>query len=138
MIEIMRKLENKSLIVSYYSNDHHNYIFGIHVVLLAFLKTRYQHELKEKHRKLISAYKKSCDEDFSRLINDNYIFQYIGYHLKQAECLKDFMIYFDLKFIGAKIKAVGIGDVLKDFNLYRKEIEVKCYFHFVLYKISHS
>lgn len=122
--EIMRQLENKSLIVSYYSNDQHNYIFGIHVVLLAYLKNRYKNELKDKHVRLISAYKKSCNDDFSRLNDDNYIYQYIGYHLKRADSIKDFKIYFDLKFIGAKIKATGIGDILKDFNIYRKEIEV--------------
>ncbi|KAI4458299.1 apoptotic protease-activating factor 1 [Holotrichia oblita] len=121
--DIMQQLENKSLIVSYYSNDQHNYIFGIHVVLLAYLKNRYKNELKEKHVRLISAYKKSCNDDFSRLNDDNYIYQYIGYHLKRADSIKDFKIYFDLKFIGAKIKTTGIGDILKDFNIYRKEIE---------------
>lgn len=122
--DIMRQLENKSLIVSYYSNDQHNYIFGIHVVLLTYLKNKYRNELKEKHQRLINAYKKSCNGDLSRLTNDNYIYQYVGYHLKHSDSVKDFKIYFDLKFIGAKIKATGIGDILKDFKIYSKEIQV--------------
>lgn len=120
----MTQLENKSLIVSYYSNDQHNYVFGIHVVLLTYLKNKYKDELKNKHTRLILAYKGSCNNDFSRLIDDNYIYQYIGYHLRAAGFRNDFKIYFDLKFIGAKIKATGIGDILKDFSIYRNDIQV--------------
>ena len=120
--EIMTQLENKSLTVSYYSNYHNTYIYGIHVVLLRYLKQSKSIDRSARHRKLIKAYESLCNSDYSKLPQDNYIFQYIGYHLQGAGYSDKFNIYYNLKFIEAKIKATGIGDLLKDYKIYEKEI----------------
>lgn len=121
---IMHELENKSLVVSYYNQDKQTYIYGVHDLLLARLKRLLSpEEIENRHNKLISAYKRICNGDYANLPNDNYIYQYIGYHLQQAKLYGEFAnIYFDLNFIGAKIKATGIADLLKDFEVYEKYI----------------
>ncbi|KAK4883286.1 hypothetical protein RN001_006605 [Aquatica leii] len=119
----MTELQNKSLIVSYYNYELKTFVYGVHDLFLAYLKEKLGIAgLVAQHQKLISAYKRVSNNNFANLLNDNYIFQYIGYHLKQAQCYDDFSIYFNLKFIGAKIKAIGTADLLRDFQLYKTEI----------------
>lgn len=129
--DTMHELENKSLIVSYYNQDRQTYIYGIHDLLLTYLKTNLSaQEIEKCHNKLIGAYKRKCDGDFSQLPNDNYIYQYIGYHLKQARLFSEFsIIYFDLNFIGSKIKATGIADLIRDFEVYE---------HYITHDVSTS
>lgn len=124
--DIMQELENKSLIVSYYNQDRKLYIYGVHDILLAYLRKHLpQEEQRKRHRKLISAYKRICSNNYAQLPNDNYIYQYIGYHLSEARLLDEFSIYFDLNFIGAKIKATGIADLIRDFEVYEDHITKK-------------
>lgn len=119
----MTLLQNKSLIVSYYNQELKTYVYGIHDLFLAYLKEELgAAKLVQQHQNLISAYKHITNNNFANLPNDNYIFQYIGYHLKEAHLFDEFSIYFDLNFIGAKIKAIGTADLLRDFHLYRHHI----------------
>ncbi|KAF5270299.1 hypothetical protein FQA39_LY08410 [Lamprigera yunnana] len=119
----MTELQNKSLIVSYYNRELQTFVFGIHDLFLAYLKQKLGYSgIVAQHQKLIAAYKRVSNNNFANLPNDNYIFQYIGYHLKEAQCLEEFSIYFNLKFIGAKIKAIGAADLLRDFQIYKTYI----------------
>ncbi|KAF5308658.1 hypothetical protein FQR65_LT06119 [Abscondita terminalis] len=119
----MTELINKSLIVSYYNHELKTFVYGVHDLFLAYLKEKLGYTgLVDQHKKLISAYKRVSNNNFSNLPNDNYIFQYIGYHMKEAQCFDDFSIYLNLKFIGAKLKAIGTADLLRDFQLYRTYI----------------
>lgn len=121
--DLMQELENKSLIVSYYNQDRQMYIYGIHDILLAYLKKNLDSvKQRERHCKLISAYKRTCSNNYAQLPNDNYIYQYIGYHLSEAKLDDEFVVYFDLNFIGAKIKATGIADLIRDFEVYEDYI----------------
>lgn len=55
--------------------------------------------------------------------DDNYIFLYLGYHLKEAEYYEEFpKLYLDLKFIESKIMAHGPADVLYDLKKYKNYI----------------
>lgn len=78
------------------------------------------------HRKLIERYRDNCKGDFVQLPrNDNYIFLYFGYHLKNADLLEEFpKWFFNLKFLEAKISVTGPADLLTDFKKYRKYIVV--------------
>lgn len=121
---IMLELEKKSLVVSYYNSNLDKYIYGIHHLLLINLQNTLEAGDKIlRHKKIVNQYRRIADGDFANLPNDNYIFQYIGYHLHEAQMYSEFSeIYFDLNFIGAKIKATGIADLLRDFEVYVKYI----------------
>lgn len=121
---IMLELEKRSLVVSYYNSNLDKYIYGIHHLLLIYLqKTLTDKDKIFRHKKLINEYKRISNGNFANLPNDNYIFQYIGYHLHEAQMYNEYSnIYFDLNFIGAKIKATGIADLLRDFEVYEKYI----------------
>lgn len=121
---IMFELEKRSLVVSYYNRNLDKYIYGIHHLLLTYLqKTLKPDEKISRHKKIINEYRRISNGNFANLPNDNYIFQYIGYHLYEAQMFNEFStMYFDLNFIGAKIKATGIADLLRDFELYAKYI----------------
>lgn len=86
------------------------------------------------HRKLIESYRTYCGGNFTKLPkNDNYIFLYFGYHLKNADLLEEFPLWFlNLKFLESKICANGPADLLADFSKYRKYIIVKVKFQ-ILY-----
>lgn len=121
---IMLELETRSLVVSYYNSNLDKYIYGIHHLLLIYLqRTLEPNDQISRHKKIINEYKRISNGNFANLPNDNYIFQYIGYHLYEAQMFNEFSkIYFDLNFIGAKIKATGIADLLRDFEVYVKHI----------------
>uniref|UniRef100_A0A1Y1N3Z0 CARD domain-containing protein n=1 Tax=Photinus pyralis TaxID=7054 RepID=A0A1Y1N3Z0_PHOPY len=121
--EKMQELQNKSLIVSYYNQELKTYVYGVHDLFLAYLKEKLSADaLVAQHKQLISSYKRVSNDNFANLPNDNYIYQYLGYHLKHAQCYNEFSVYFDLKFIGAKIKAIGTADLLRDYQLYKNYI----------------
>lgn len=122
--DIVTELKNKSLIVYAYNKDLQCYVYGIHDLLLAHLKAMISKaETVELHRSLITNYLKVAHGSFANLPNDNYIFTYIGHHLLAAELWNDFpKVYFDLNFIGAKIKTTGIADLVGDFKRYKKYI----------------
>ncbi|KAJ8976662.1 hypothetical protein NQ317_004680 [Molorchus minor] len=72
------------------------------------------------------AQKSITNENYALLPNDNYTLQYIGYHIFNAEAMHKFDIYFDLKFLEAKIRAVGKEDenILKEkLDQYREFIK---------------
>lgn len=118
VINKMNKFAEKSLIVPFYHNDLKTYIYGIHDIHLNYLKDVTKERTVSLHKKLISGYDRISDGNYALLPNDNYTLQFIGYHLYQAEAFQKFDIYFDLKFLEAKIKAVGKEDVLKDMIKY--------------------
>lgn len=117
--DIMQEFQHKSLAVYYYNQGMGKYIYGIHDLCLAVLKHRMsKKDIIARHKKLVMSYLEACSGNFSQLPDDNYIFLYIGHHLLEANMLDMFEIYFDLLFIEAKIKAAGVADVLRDFELY--------------------
>lgn len=126
--QIMVKLENKSLIVSFYNKDLKTYIYSIHSLVRTYLVEKTKVDIKYYHEKLIS----QCDENITKSEPDdpiaNYIFGYYGYHAKNAQLYDKFEKYFDLKFIENKIKRVGSADLLTDFEIYRDFITKKVLF----------
>ncbi|XP_018564159.1 apoptotic protease-activating factor 1 isoform X2 [Anoplophora glabripennis] len=118
VINIMNKFAEKSLVVPFYHNDLRTYIYGIHDIYLNYLKDVTKERTVSLHKKLISGYDKVTQGNYAALPNDNYTLQFIGYHLYHAEAFQKFDIYFNLKFLEAKIKAVGKEDVLKDMIKY--------------------
>lgn len=79
------------------------------------------------HIKLIERYRIYCNGNFAELPkNDNYIFLYFGYHLKNADMLEEFPRWFlNLKFLESKICVAGPADLLTDLRKYRKYIVVR-------------
>lgn len=80
----------------------------------------------------------NCCGNFAQLpINDNYIFLYFGYHLKNADMLEEFPRWFlNLKFLEAKIYVTGPADLLMDLKKYRKYIAIDVR-HLILNYIVH-
>lgn len=122
--ELVIELQNKSLLVCAYNSELNTYVYGIHDILLSYLKQILsEDELVKYHKELVNNYLKVSNDDFAKLPNDNYIFTYIGYHLVEAKKYDVFPhLYFNLNFIGAKIKSVGIAGLVGDFVRYRKHI----------------
>ncbi|XP_069696583.1 apoptotic protease-activating factor 1-like isoform X2 [Periplaneta americana] len=122
--DIMSEFIKKSLAVSKWNELLNSYVYGIHDLLLHYLKNQLEKEKKkELHRKLLNCYKSVSGSSFSNLPNDNYIYSYIGYHLYEAELWSMFpKLYLDLEFIGSKLKVTGPGDLLVDYKKYSKYI----------------
>lgn len=116
---IMNKFAEKSLIVPFYHNDLQTNIYGIHDIHLNYLKNVTNAKEVHLHRKLISGYDRITGGNYTNLPDDNYSFQFIGYHLFHAEDFEKFHIYFDLKFLECKLRAVGKEDVLRDMQKYQ-------------------
>jgi len=85
------------------------------------------------HKKCIDRYRDYCKGNFANLPkNDNYIFLYFGYHLKNADMLEEFPQWFlNLRFIESKICVTGPADLLADLKKYKIYIVVQVNF---LYK----
>ncbi|XP_065170735.1 apoptotic protease-activating factor 1 isoform X2 [Atheta coriaria] len=120
--KVMKNLCNMSFAVSGYNEQHDTDVYGVNHNYLNYLRMHYERSsLKLLHANLIQAYKDKYTH-YHKFVNDNYIYQYIGYHLQEAGLLDDFKIYRDLKFIEAKIRAAGIRDMLLDFEIYFDQI----------------
>lgn len=89
------------------------------------------------HKKCIDRYRNYCKGNFANLPkNDNYIFLYFGYHLKNADMLEEFPQWFlNLKFIESKICVTGPADLLADLKKYKMYIVVQVKF---LYKYTNN
>ncbi|KAG5884486.1 hypothetical protein JTB14_001281 [Gonioctena quinquepunctata] len=122
---IMNKFAEKSLIVLFYHKDFKTYIYGIHDIHLNYLKDITKNRSVQLHRKLLSGYDRLTDKNYANLPNDNYTLQFIGYHLYHGEVFDKFDIYLDLRFLGAKVQAVGKEDVLRDLHKYEVSITRK-------------
>ncbi|XP_029154798.1 uncharacterized protein LOC114927905 isoform X2 [Nylanderia fulva] len=122
--ELMLDLCHKSLVAKKWNKDLNSYIYGIHDLLLCHLKRKLtQDELIEMHKALIEKYRENCDNDFSKLPDDNYIYSYIGHHLEEAKLFEEIpKIYLDFNFIQAKIMHSGLRDLLLDLKKYKKYI----------------
>jgi len=120
----MLDLCHKSLAAKKWNKDLKTYIYGVHDLLLCHLrKKRTQDELIQMHRSIITKYRKYCNNDFSKLPDDNYIYSYIGYHLEQAKLFGEFPnLYFNFDFIQSKLIYAGLNDLLLDLKKYRKYI----------------
>lgn len=114
----------KSLAAKKWNKDLETYIYGVHDLLLCHLrKKRTPDELIQMHKSIIKRYGKYCNNDFSKLPDDNYIYSYIGYHLEQAKLFEEFPhLYLNFDFIQAKIIHAGLNDLLIDLKKYRKYI----------------
>lgn len=122
--ELMLDLCHKSLAAKKYNKDLGSYIYGVHDLLLCHLRKKLTpDELTKMHSSVIEKYRKCCDNNFSKLPDDNYIYSYIGYHLEQSRNFSQFsQLYFDFDFIQAKIMHVGLSDLLLDLKKYREYI----------------
>ncbi|XP_067209405.1 apoptotic protease-activating factor 1 isoform X2 [Linepithema humile] len=122
--ELMLDLCHKSLAAKKWNKDLRSYIYGVHDLLLCHLRKKLTpDELTKMHRSIVEKYRKCCDNNFSKLPDDNYIYSYIGYHLEQSKYFSQFpQLYFDFDFIQAKIMHVGLSDLLLDLKKYREYI----------------
>jgi len=122
--ELMLDLCHKSLAARIWNNDLKTYIYGVHDLLLTHLrKKRTDDELVQMHKSVIEKYRQYCNNDFSKLPDDNYIYLYIGYHLEQAKLFEEFPhLYLNFDFIQAKLTHAGLNDLLLDLRKYRKYI----------------
>lgn len=122
--DIITELRNKSLLVSEYNQDLYCYVYGIHDLLLAHLKVLVsKEELKLMHRQLITNYLYVSDGSYAKLPNDNYIYTYIGHHLREADMTTEFPnLYLNLEFLAAKARAAGCADLIGDLTRYEKYI----------------
>ncbi|XP_060523741.1 uncharacterized protein LOC132700438 isoform X2 [Cylas formicarius] len=118
----MNKFAEKSLVVPFYHYDLQRFIYGVHDIYLNYLKEEAKDKLTDIHRRLILGYDKLTNGNYAFLPNDNYSLHFIGYHLYHAKHYDRFNIYFDLKFIEAKLKTVGKEDLLRDMEKYEKFI----------------
>ncbi|XP_071562800.1 uncharacterized protein [Temnothorax nylanderi] len=122
--ELMLDLCHKSLAAKKWNNDLKTYIYGVHDLLLYHLrKKQTPDELTQMHKSIIEKYRTYCNNDFSKLPDDNYIYSYIGYHLEQAKLFEEFQpLYLNFDFIQAKLIHAGLNDILLDLRKYRKYI----------------
>jgi len=122
--ERIAMLISKSLIAQHVEEQSYTVLYGIHDLLLDYLKSELSPEYQKlAHRKLIDAYLNNCQMDYGALPNDNYIFWFLGYHLYKAEYTHLFSeIYLNLDFISAKLRATGPSDLLNDFRKYEDYI----------------
>lgn len=125
--QIMTQLEKKALVMSFFNSDLKIYVYMIHNLFLVKLRHMLSREREiTLHRKLIERCETVVSNwDLEEMEADDYVLQYFGYHLQKAGMLDKFSVYFNLKFIAAKIKVVGCADLLRDFQLYRSYI-TKC------------
>ena len=124
MEERISLLVSKSLIAQHVQEQSYAVLYGIHDLLLDYLKSQITpEEQRLVHRKLIDAYIDKCQNNFGALPNDNYIFWFLGYHLYKAEYTQLFQqIYLNLQFVSAKLRATGPSDLLNDFRKYEDYI----------------
>lgn len=122
--ELMVDLCHKSLVAKKWNKDLKSYIYGVHDLLLCHLRTKLTpDELTQMHKSVIEKYRGHCNNDFSKLPDDNYIYSYIGHHLEEAKLFEEFpKLYLDFSFIQAKIMHSGLTDLLLDLKKYRRYI----------------
>ncbi|XP_029674820.1 uncharacterized protein LOC115242566 isoform X2 [Formica exsecta] len=122
--ELMLDLCHKSLVAKKWNKDLKSYIYGVHDLLLCHLRTKLtQDELIQMHKSVIEKYREHCNNDFSKLPDDNYIYSYIGHHLEEAKLFEEFpKLYLDFSFIQAKIMHSGLTDLLLDLQKYKDYI----------------
>ncbi|GLG98574.1 Transcription initiation factor TFIID subunit 5 [Gryllus bimaculatus] len=122
--DIMAYFTKKSLAVCKWNEQFCSSVYGIHDLLLDYLKDQLScEEYRELHRKLLRRYHKKCSGQYATLPNDNYIYSYIGYHMYHAGEWQLFeTIFLDLKFIQSKLRATGPADVIGDFRKYENQI----------------
>lgn len=121
--EILLKLCHKSLAVKQWNEGLKCYVYGIHDLLLSHLRSGFdKSQLQAMHKNFVEKYIGYCNNDFSRLPNDNYSYSYIGHHLERADMIDRFDVFLDLKFIESKISKAGISDLLIDLEKYKNYI----------------
>lgn len=115
---IMNEFANRSLIVRFY-NESDTYIYGIHPIVVKYLReTCTDDEQIQFHQQLIHGYEIYTNNNLANLPNDNYILQFIAYHLCESGLYNKLKIYFDFTFLERKIKAAGPRDTLHDLKTY--------------------
>lgn len=126
MEERISLLVANSLVAQHFQEHSSNCIvlYGIHDLLLDYLKSHMSaEEQRNAHRKLVDSYFADCKDNFGELPDDNYIFWFLGYHLYKAEYTEFFpLVYLNLSFVSAKLRATGPSDLLNDFRKYKDYI----------------
>lgn len=122
--EIVGNLCNKALVRAAYNHELQCYVCGIHTMLQGYLLDELDKKTqRDMHRQLVQRYELTADGNYAALPNDNYIYTYIGYHLRKAELPEEFpRLYFNLHFLAAKARAAGVADLLLDLSRYKKDI----------------
>ncbi|XP_015189029.1 PREDICTED: apoptotic protease-activating factor 1 isoform X2 [Polistes dominula] len=122
--EMMLVLCHKSLAAMRWNANLDCYIYGVHDLLLCHLRRKLgTNKLTQMHKSFIESYRKYCNNDFSKLPNDNYSYSYIGHHLELAKMYDEFpRLYLNFNFLEAKLNHTGLCDLLIDFNKYKKYI----------------
>ena len=78
----------------------------------------------EMHAELVTKYLDKYGTDLSRLPDDDYVLWYIGQHVHKSGQYDLFpRLYFDLGFVGAKLRVTGPSDLLSDYSKYREFLD---------------
>lgn len=103
--------------------EENKFIYGLRNLFLKCLKSKLDNDfIVDCHHKMLKAYRDKYG-DVAMLPNDNYIYNYYGYHLMGSNSpVEDYKVFLNLNFIGAKIKCCGVGAILQEFQKYRTHI----------------
>lgn len=127
--DLMTEFLKKSLSQSEFDSHLDCYVFTIHDLQLNYLKSqiRQQEDSEaaeaEMHRHFLNQYFKQVDHNYGQIQDDSYIFYNIGYHLFKSGQFELFpVIYLDLEFIEAMLRATSSVDLLNDYKRYGEHI----------------
>ncbi|XP_043203417.1 apoptotic protease-activating factor 1-like isoform X5 [Amphibalanus amphitrite] len=116
--DAMNDLVNKSLVQDMV--DSNTTLYSMHDLIFDYLAHKYTSEQKaEMHGKLVERYLVEYGSDLSRLPDDDYTLWFIGQHVHRSGQHHLFpRFYFDLGFVGNKLRVTGPSDLLSDFRKY--------------------
>ncbi|MBW4505089.1 MAG: hypothetical protein KME64_01000 [Scytonematopsis contorta HA4267-MV1] len=73
--------------------------------------------VKSLHNQLLNAYSEKYPDGWHTLDNDGYIFQYLAYHLFQAERVAELrQLLFDFRWLKAKLKKTNFNALIADYD----------------------
>lgn len=134
--DVLTEFLKKSLAQSEYDPILESYIFHLHDLQLEYLKSQFYHknpndddESEDKdlerdlHAKFLDKYFQKAKGYYGHIEDDSYIFYNFGYHLFKSEQFHLFpVIYLDLAFVEAMLKATSSVDLLNDYRRYGDQI----------------
>ncbi|KAL1138947.1 hypothetical protein AAG570_009009 [Ranatra chinensis] len=131
VLELMTVLMKKNLVVRRYNKKLGDYVYGVHSIFVLYLNRLIERgestsrTVQDLHLKLVSKYREFYRSDFSKIpVNDAYMYNYLGHHLMRAGQYSELpILYSDLKFLEARLRIVGPGNLLAELKMYRTESE---------------